>query len=302
MKRTLMTLLLVVSAAAIYAQTLFVGSYNIRYANPSDVADGNGWEQRCPRVCGILNFEQPDIFGAQEVLYPQLQDMLRMLDGYAYIGVGRDDGKQEGEYAAIFYKKDNIQMLDHGQFWLSEDTTRPNLGWDAACIRICTWGRFRDKRTKKKFYYFNLHMDHVGIVARRESAKLVVKKICEIAGDAPVILTGDFNVDQNNEIYSIFTSSGVLKDSYTSARLRYAENGTFNDYNSNGYTDSRIDHVFVSPSLAVDNYAMLTDCYWTRPDTAGKRKAADAPQEIDFQPAVRRLPSDHYPVFVKLKY
>lgn len=93
----------------------------------------------------------------------------------------------------------------------------------------------------------------------------------------------------------------LLRDSYTSARLRYAENGTFNDYNNDTYTDSRIDHVFVSPKFFVDNYAMLTDCYWTLPKVDDAHKASDAPQEIDFRPAQRRLPSDHYPVFVKLK-
>ena len=227
--------------------------------------------------------------------------MLATLDGYDYIGVGRDDGKRGGEYAAIFYKKDHIRLLDNGQFWLAEDTTRPNLGWDAACIRICTWGKFEDKRSHLMFFYFNLHMDHVGIVARRESAKLVVRKIREIAGSAPVVLTGDFNVDQNNEIYAIFTNSGLLRDSYTAARLRYAENGTFNAYNNDTYTDSRIDHVFVSPKFLVDNYAILTDCYWTAPKVDEANKASDAPQEIDFRPAQRRLPSDHYPVFVKLK-
>lgn len=302
MKRIFFSLLLLVAAVAVSAQNLFVGSYNIRYQNQSDASHGNGWEQRCPRVCGIVNFEQPDIFGAQEVLYPQLQDMLRTLDGYGYIGVGRDDGKQGGEYAAIFYKKDHIRLIRHSQFWLAEDTTRPNLGWDAACIRICTWGEFEDTRTKLRFFFFNLHMDHIGIVARRESAKLVVKKIKEIAGKAPVVLTGDFNVDQHNEIYDIFTQSGILKDSYTAARLRYAENGTFNNYNSNAVSDSRIDHVFVSPSVSVDNYAMLTDCYWTAPGPQDKVDFTPDPQEeIQFRPAVRRTPSDHYPVFVKLK-
>lgn len=301
MKQIIMSLLLVMAAVGLQAQNLFVGSYNIRYQNNSDAKNGNSWKQRCPRVCGIINFEQPDVFGAQEVLYPQLKDMLATLDGYDYIGVGRDDGKRGGEYAAIFYKKDHIRLLDKGQFWLAEDTTRPNLGWDAACIRICTWGKFEDKCSHMKFFYFNLHMDHVGIVARRESAKLVVRKIREIAGSAPVVLTGDFNVDQNNEIYAIFTKSGLLRDSYTAARLRYAENGTFNAYNNDTYTDSRIDHVFVSPNFFVDNYAILTDCYWTAPKVDKSHKASDAPQEIDFSPAVRRLPSDHYPVFVKLK-
>lgn len=301
MKQIIMSLLLVMAAVGLQAQNLFVGSYNIRYQNNSDAKNGNSWQQRCPRVCGIINFEQPDVFGAQEVLYPQLKDMLATLDGYDYIGVGRDDGKREGEYAAIFYKKDNIRLLDKGQFWLAEDTTRPNLGWDAACIRICTWGKFEDKCSHMKFFYFNLHMDHVGIVARRESAKLVVRKIREIAGDAPVVLTGDFNVDQNNEIYAIFTNSGLLRDSYTAARLRYAENGTFNAYNNDTYTDSRIDHVFVSSNFLVDNYAILTDCYWTAPKVYKAHKASDAPQEIGFRPAQCRLPSDHYPVFVKLK-
>lgn len=145
MKQIIMSLLLVMAAVGLQAQNLFVGSYNIRYQNKSDAKDGNNWQQRCPRVCGIINFEQPDVFGAQEVLYPQLKDMLATLDGYDYIGVGRDDGKRGGEYAAIFYKKDHIRLLDNGQFWLAEDTTRPNLGWDAACIRICTWGKFEDK-------------------------------------------------------------------------------------------------------------------------------------------------------------
>lgn len=302
-KNILMSVLFLLFAVTMMAQELFVGSYNIRYKNQWDAKAGNSWEQRCPRVCGIINFEQPDIFGAQEVLYPQLNDMLTQLDGYDYIGVGRDDGKQGGEYAAIFYKKDHVKLLDHGQFWLSEDTTRPNLGWDAACIRICTWGHFVNQKTKMKFYFFNLHMDHVGIVARRESAKLAVDKIKEIAKDAPVILTGDFNVDQHNEIYGIFTSSGILTDSYVVAKQRFAENGTFNDYNSDVVTDSRIDHIFVSPKFQVNHYAIMTNAYWTEKKIAeDSRKADDAPQEIDFRPADRRLPSDHYPVFAKLNF
>lgn len=303
MKRTLITAaLLLTTAITMMAQQLFVGSYNIRYRNSDDAKRGDSWQQRCPRVCGIINFEQPDIFGAQEVLHPQLNDMLSQLDGYDYIGVGRDDGKQQGEYAAIFYKKDHIKMLDHGQFWLSQDTEHPNLGWDAACIRICTWGHFINQQTKMKFFFFNLHMDHVGIVARRESAKLVVKKIKEIAKGAPVILTGDFNVDQHNEIYDIFTSSGILADSYVVAKQRFAENGTFNDFNSNVVTDSRIDHIFVSPKFLVNHYAIMTNAYWTEKEVKEERKAADAPQEIDFRPAIRRLPSDHYPVFAKLYF
>ena len=114
-----------------------------------------------------MNFESPDIFGAQEVLYAQLGDLLGALDGYDYIGVGRDNGKTKGEYAAIFYKKDRMKLLDKGNFWLNETPNKPKLGWDAACIRICSWGEFEQAETGFRFYYFNLHMDHVGVVARR---------------------------------------------------------------------------------------------------------------------------------------
>ena len=153
------------------------------------------------------------------------------------------------------------------------------------------------------FFFFNLHMDHVGVVARREAAKLIVAKIREIAHDAPVIVTGDFNVDQTNEIYSIFVESGILKDSYQAARLRFAENGTFNSFNVDLYTSSRIDHVFVSPGTQVDAYAVMTDGYWVPSlDPGNMVKGHDAPQEIDFSRYARHLPSDHYPVFVRLNW
>ena len=264
------------------AQQLYVASYNIRYLNPDDSVSGDSWWRRCPVVCGQINFESPDIFGAQEVLYPQLLDMLEALDGYNYIGVGREDGKKKGEYAAIFFKTDRIQLLDNGHFWLNETPDKPRLGWDAACIRICTWGKFKKicgEGEGKEFYFFNLHMDHVGVVARREASRLVISKIKEIAQDQPVILTGDFNVDQRDEIYQIFTTSGFLKDTYECARIRFAENGTFNGFKNDRWTNSRIDHILVSPSFNVEAYGVLTNSYWSEH---------------------RRNPSDHYPIFVKL--
>jgi endonuclease/exonuclease/phosphatase family metal-dependent hydrolase len=276
-----------------------VGSYNIRYKNWNDSVQGNVWNKRCQVICDQLNFMAPDVFGAQEVLYGQLQDMKEALDGYDYIGIGRDDGERAGEHEAIFYKTDKIKLLDHGDFWLSETPEKPGLGWDAVCIRICTWGKFSMDETV--FYYFNLHMDHVGVIARREAAKLVVDRIREIAQGAPVILTGDFNVDQTNEIYTIFTESGLLKDSYDAARIRFAENGTFNAFKTEYYTTSRIDHVFVSPEIQVESYGVLTNSYWTPDDTIDTLKASDAPQEISFDNYIRRNPSDHYPVFVKVR-
>ena len=280
-------LLALLLSLQIGAQELYVGSYNIRYKNGDDAANGNSWQQRCPVLCDQVNFEHPDVFGAQEVLESQLKDMLLRLDGYDYIGVGRDDGKTKGEYAAIFYDKQKLRLVDSGHFWLSETPDKPSLGWDAACIRICTWGLFNVNNNLNpnlnerglQFYFFNLHMDHVGVVARREAAKLVVERIRQMAGNSvPVVLTGDFNVDQHDEIYSIFTQSGLV-DSYTATRLRFAENGTFNGWHQERKTDSRIDHVFVSPHFTVDRYGILTNTYWTDQ---------------------RRLPSDHYPVFVRL--
>lgn len=280
MKRILLVAILMVCAVVVSAQDLYVGTYNIRYKNKDDSIKGNVWTKRCQVMCDQINFESPDVLGMQEVLVEQLHDFQRLLDNYSYIGVGRDDGKEAGEYAAIFYKNDRVKLLDSGNFWLNETPDVPKLGWDAACIRICTWGKFKDLRTKKKFYFFNLHMDHVGVVARREAAKLVVSRIKEMVQDAPVVLTGDFNVDQTDEINGIFTHSGILKDSYENARIRFAENGTFNSFKVETKTDSRIDHIFVSPSFKVEAYGLRTDSYWAK----GRRNL-----------------SDHYPVFVKLR-
>ena len=317
MKRILLFSLVLLAVLKVSAQDMLVGSYNIRYKNWNDSVQGEQWPKRCQVICDQVNFMSPDIFGTQEVLYVQLQDMLNALDGYDYIGIGRDDGQRGGEHEAIFYKKDKLQLLDHGNFWLSETPDKPGLGWDAVCIRICTWGKFavkeqnarhhglfnrRKAATGKVFYFFNLHMDHVGVVARREAAKLVVNKVREIAQGAPAFITGDFNVDQNDEIYAIFTESGLLKDSYDAARIRFAENGTFNAFKTNYFTTSRIDHVFVSPATTVEAYGVFTDSYWTPDEDPNSTiKASDAPQQISFDTYIRHNPSDHYPVFVKVK-
>lgn len=316
--KKLLLFALIVASLQLSAQQMLVGTYNIRYKNANDSINGEVWTKRSQVICDQLNFMSPDIFGTQEVLWPQLQDMKKALDGYDYIGVGRDDGERGGEHEAIFYKKDRLQLLDHGDFWLSETPEKPGLGWDAACIRICTWGKFchinqppqprhglfnKKKQVQRDdFYFFNLHMDHVGVVARREAAKLIVQKIREIAKGYPVIVTGDFNVDQNDEIYTIFTQSGLLKDSYDAARIRFAENGTFNAFKTNYFTTSRIDHVFVSPNTTVEAYGVFTNSYWTPDDDPDDTlKASDAPQQISFDTYIRRNPSDHYPVFVRLK-
>ncbi|MFV0591732.1 MAG: endonuclease/exonuclease/phosphatase family protein [Draconibacterium sp.] len=300
---TLLFLVLVFAGLQLVkAEELTVASFNIRYHNSSDTEKGNGWEQRCPVICDLIRFNDFEIFGAQEVLHDQLLDMLKGLPEYAYVGVGRDDGKTKGEYAPIFYQKEKFQALASGHFWLSEITDRPNKGWDAALPRICTWAKFKDTGTGFEFYFFNLHMDHIGVEARKNSAKLVLKKITEMCGDKPVILTGDFNVDQHSPNYAVLEGSDLLKDSYNADKVRYALNGTFNNFKPDMFTDSRIDHVFVSPDFTVERYGVLTDTYRSEIPDSKSEKSGNFPQEVSLKKYVARVPSDHYPVKVVVSF
>lgn len=273
-----------------------VATYNLRNANRGDSIDGNGWGQRCPYITKLIRFHGFDIFGTQEGLYGQLQAMKQMMPGYNYIGVARDDGKKEGEHSAIFYRTDKFKLLDHGDFWLSKDQTKPNLGWDAVCIRICTWGKFREIKTGFTFVYFNLHMDHRGIVARAESAKLILNKIRKMPKGMPVILSGDFNVDQFSPSYKLINTSGILRDSYEMSDFVYAPNGTFNGFNPNSETDSRIDHIFLTKSFKVLKYGVLTDTY--RLNSKEIINSDNAPKEVKLLENQARCPSDHFPVMI----
>lgn len=261
--------------------TFNVATYNLRLLNDGDTKAGNGWQQREPVVAKLIQFHDFDIFGTQEGFKSQLEDLKRDMDNYNYIGVARDDGKEKGEHAAIFYRTDLFDVIDHGDFWLSEHPETPGLGWDAVCVRICTWGRFRHKESGKEFLFFNLHMDHIGKTARTESAKLIKSKIDALGPELPVFLTGDFNVDQNNEAYRTITGDGILTDSYTRAAMVYDLNGTFNNYKTGDYTTSRIDHIFTSPTVEVLKYGVLTDTYRSAGDNGGYQA---------------RTPSDHFPV------
>ncbi len=286
MKKHFLLILSMIAALAVNGQELTVGTYNIRNNNRGDYKIFSGWNQRKEAMCAEINFIYPDLLGCQEVTHQQIVDMLALLSDYAYLGVGREDGKEEGEYSPIYYKKDRFKLLDSGTFWLAEEPTKPVMGWDAACKRVCTWGYFKDKKSKQKFYFFNTHMDHIGVIARREGAKLIMKKMKELMKTGePVVLTGDFNVDQYNEIYTIFSESDLLKDCYANAKYRFAPNGSFNDFNPEGYTDARIDHIFVSKDVDVMRYAILNETDW--------RAGADGKK-------ARHVLSDHYPVFAKI--
>lgn len=209
---------------------LQVASFNIRYENPHDGI--NSWTNRKDMVNALISFHDFDIFGVQEALIGQINDILR-LKQYAFIGKGRDDGEHGGEHCAIIYRKDRFKLLNSGDFWLSETPDRPSLGWDAPnCKRICSWGLFRDLNTKEKFYFFSVHFDHQGAEARRQSGKLMVKKIKEIAGEMPVICVGDFNsAPQTEQIADMQT---ILRDAFKVTRQApYGPEFTTNGFGRN---------------------------------------------------------------------
>ncbi|MDR2144962.1 MAG: endonuclease/exonuclease/phosphatase family protein [Tannerella sp.] len=284
-KRLLITLLSVIFYCSGFAQELTVGTYNIRLYSRSDSLNGNAWEKRRQAVVDLIKFNDFDIFGSQEVVHNQLEDMLKGLPEYAYIGVGRTDGKTAGEYSPVFYKKDKFKLLNSGYFWLSETPDKAgSFGWDAACERICTYGYFQEIETGFKFWFFTTHFDHIGVVARRESAKMILARIKDIGKNEPVIVTGDFNVNQFDESYLLLANSGVVSDSYEKASVRMAPNGTYNDWTVNQWNKERIDHIFISKDFRAERYAILTNLYWAENDD------------------VARLPSDHFPVMAVLKY
>ncbi len=275
--KALFTLLAFCYSFSIYAQQLNVATFNIRQKNNSDV--GNMWDDRKQAVTNLIKYHDFDIFGIQEAFIEQVNDMQNQLPTYSYVGVGRDDGKQQGEHSSIFYKKDRFTLIKEGTFWLSDtDLTKPNKGWDAALPRICTWGVFKDKKNGKQFIFMNTHFDHVGVQARTESAKLILEKAKELAKGLPLILTGDFNINQHNDAYFTLANSGVVKDVYDLSPIKYEPNSTFNGWGKNIKADERIDHIFITKPFKVTKYGILTDTY------------------------MGKFPSDHYPVFAQLMW
>jgi endonuclease/exonuclease/phosphatase family metal-dependent hydrolase len=242
------------------AQQFTIGTFNLRYANTVDT--GNLWPQRLPVVANLIRFHQFDIFGTQEVLINQLKDLKTALPQYEYYGKGRDDGKQAGEHSSIFFLKDKFNLIDSGDFWLSAHPEVPGKGWDATCCnRICSWVYLQEKGTGKKFYFFNTHFDHRGRIARVESGKLILKKIREIAGNEPVMLTGDLNGGQSSEWYGVLANSGLLTDAYSQVEHPYLNNSSFNNFGKNVSGFEIIDHIFLSKHFVAKRWGVLTDTY-----------------------------------------
>ena len=268
----LLLLSLTVSAQRKPANYINVMSFNIRYNNTNDGV--NAWPNRKDNVKALVKFHDADILCVQEALALQV-DQLSENTNYERVGVGRNDGKLGGEFTAIYFDKDRFKKKDGGTFWLSETPDVPSKGWDAAIIRICTWVKLHDKWNKKDFIVFNTHYDHVGVQARIEAAKLIKKKIMEIAPTLPVILTGDLNVTPETE--AIATLKTFLTDTKeASIEPAYGPEGTFNGFKFNANLQDRIDYIFINKGFKVQKYASLTD-------------SKD-----------QKYPSDHLPIMARL--
>lgn len=256
------------------SEGLKVMSYNIRYGSAEDGT--NSWQYRWPATIEMLNEVQPDVFGVQEALDFQLTLVSEMARNYKNVGVGREDGKHDGEHMAIFWNKKTVKMLKWGTFWLSETPEKPSMGWDAACFRTATWALMKDKKTGKKFYFVNTHLDHVGKEARKLGLKLIVDRIDDINPEKyPMVLTGDFNVRPDNpclvDLDKIMTSTRKIAKKTDSK-------GTFNGWRKDR-EGGVIDYIYVSGFGEVVEYETIT------------KKYAD-----------RSFVSDHYPIMSVLKF
>lgn len=256
MKRILLILLAVLPLMAVAKPKSNVRwcTFNIRLIQADDTREGFGWDIRKTHVTQYILDNDMDIIGMQEVTHPQLVYLLENLEGYDYIGVGRSDGKTKGEYTPVFYKKDKYDLLDSGNFWLSETPDVPgSKGWDAQIERVATWGKFKDKATGKIFMAVNTHFDHIGREARRQSALLIIDKIRQIVGKRPAVVTGDFNITDKDEAYTTMTTNKfVLRDAFKISPSHGGVTYSFHNYTRIEEANrNKIDFIFVTPNMDV---------------------------------------------------
>ena len=202
------SVLLLLCSCGKSADDLKIISFNIRYNSWDNIDGDNGWHNRKAAVVNMINEEHPAAIGLQEALIDQLQYLDSCLPGYRRIGVGRDDGKEAGEFMAIYYDTTRLSADMPSTLWLSETPWVASKGWDAACYRTVTCVFFTDKRSGHSFSYFNTHLDHVGKVARAESAKYIAELVNESEG-FPVILGGDMNSTIDDTIFRAFYKVGM---------------------------------------------------------------------------------------------
>lgn len=246
------------------AQDLQVMTFNIRYNTTADSL--NAWPYRKDKVAEQVLFHDAHLVGVQEALHGQVVDLVQRLPRFRYVGVGRDDGKEKGEYSAIFYDTTRLRVLDWNTFWLSETPAVPgSKSWDAAITRLVTWAKLKDKKTGKVFYAFNTHFDHMGKEARRQSARLLLQKVASIAGKTPSIITGDFNATPTDEPVQVITGPSNplrLTDSQAiSATPHYGPTGTFNGFGPKEKADEPIDYIFLKGPWKVKKHATLSQSW-----------------------------------------
>ena len=253
-------------------------TYNIRLDLASD--GENAWPHRRAALTALVAYHAPDLVGMQEVLKHQKQAIEADLPDYSFVGVARDDGKDKGEYSPLGFRRDRFTLIGSGTFWLSPTPDTPGKGWDAALPRIATWARLRDRTAKRTLLVVNTHFDHIGEIARQESARQIRRWIDEQRKPRETaVLMGDFNSSATSNPYAaiIEPGQGALHDSRTISRTpHYGPLGTFTAFQIAQMDPSPIDHIFVSDGVKVLRHATLTD------QAGGK------------------LPSDHYPVLADL--
>ncbi|WP_027381922.1 endonuclease/exonuclease/phosphatase family protein [Epilithonimonas caeni] len=267
---------LLLSSNLFFSQDLKVMTYNIRLSLESDKE--NSWDNRKVDALALMSYYHPDYFGVQEAVPQQMTDIKTTLKDYDYVGVGRDDGKNQGEFSAIFYDKNKLEVIKSGTFWLSETPEKPSKGWDAAYNRVCTYAFFKIKKTGKRFLAMNLHFDHVGDIARVNSAKLILEKIKELnPKNLPLTLTGDFNLTDDSEPIKIISKS--LDNAYYHSRtLHYGPKGTFTAFDVNTVPKERIDYIFVKGF-----------------DVLSNRTINDRRENLLY-------PSDHFPILAEFSF
>ena len=258
----LFTILLLFFIPKAYSQNnINVMTFNIRYDNPKDGV--NQWQFRKENLASMLPFYDIEICGMQEVLFNQIEDLKKLLPNYEYVGVGRTDGKKEGEFSPIFYNKEKLTVLKSSTFWLSPTPQIPGKAWDAMLPRIVTWAKFKsNKNIKKPFYVFNTHFDHMGQIARRESAKLILEKIEEIAGDQFAILTGDFNATPTEEPAQIIHAALIDSRKISLTPPFGPQKSSFNGFESKEIEGRLIDYIFLYNNKAkVFKHATLSNTW-----------------------------------------
>lgn len=245
------------------ADELKIISFNIRYNSWNNIDGENGWPSRKAAVVKMILEEHPAAIGLQEALIDQLQYLDSCLPQYRRIGVGRDDGKEAGEFMAIYYDTTRLELLSGATWWLSETPETPTKGWDAACYRTVTKAYFCDRESDKPFVYLNTHLDHVGRVARAEGAKFIAARVESDCHNIPVILGGDMNSTIDDTIFNAFYNVGLqvareMTDSTSNAITYNAFGGC--DQSGNGVDGKVIDHFFVK-DLKVVRFRTLDGDY-----------------------------------------